>query len=79
MPALTLYLTPWCPYCIKVQNYLHRRGINVAEKDISADSVARRELVNLNGKTQVPCLLIDDKPLLESDDIIQWFADNYNN
>ena len=77
MPELTLYLTAWCPYCVKVKNYLQGRGIEVAEKDTSADAAARDELISLTGKTQVPCLVIDGTPMLESGDIIQWFEDNY--
>ncbi len=76
MPELTLYLTPWCPFCVKVKNYLQGRGIKVAEKNTSADSQAKDELISLTGRTQVPCLVIDGKPLLESNDIIQWFEDN---
>ena len=77
MPELILYLTPWCPFCVKVKNYLKRRGIEIAEKDTSSDPQARNELVSLTGRTQVPCLVIDGSPLLESNDIIQWFEDNY--
>ena len=76
MPELTLYLTPWCPFCVKVKNYLKGRGIEVAEKDTSSDRQAKDELISLTGRTQVPCLVIDGKPLLESNDIIQWFEDN---
>jgi len=76
MPELTLYLTAWCPFCVKVKNYLKRRGIEVAEKDTSADPQARQELISLTGRTQVPCLVIDGSPMLESNDIIQWFEDN---
>jgi len=77
MPELTLYLTAWCPFCVKVKNYLKRRGIEVAEKDTSADPQARQELISLTGRTQVPCLVIDGSPMLESNDIIQWFEDNF--
>ena len=77
MPELTLYLTNWCPFCVKVKRYLASRGIEVEEKDTSADMNARQELFDLTRKSQVPCLVIDGKPLLESDDIIQWFEDNY--
>ena len=76
MPELTLYLTPWCPFCVKVKNYLKGRDIEVAEKDTSSDRQAKDELISLTGRTQVPCLVVDGKPLLESNDIIQWFEDN---
>lgn len=31
----------------------------------------------IGGKTQVPCLVIDGKPLYESLDIIEWLKTNY--
>lgn len=77
MPQLVLYHFEWCPFCVKVRNYLKNRGIEIPEKDTRKDPSAAEELRNLTGGSQVPCLVIDGKPLLESNDIIQWFEDNY--
>ncbi len=77
MPQLVLYHFEWCPFCVKVRNYLKSRGIEIPEKDTRQDPAAAEELRNLTGGSQVPCLVIDGKPLLESNDIIQWFEDNY--
>lgn len=77
MPELVLYHFEWCPFCVKVRNYLKSRSISIQEKDTRQDPAAAEELMKLTGGTQVPCLVIDGKPLLESGDIIQWFEDNY--
>lgn len=45
--------------------------------DIEADPKNKDELIALGGMYQVPMLLIDGKPLYESDDIIKWFKENY--
>ena len=37
---------------------------------------AEQRLVELGGKAQVPCLVIDGEPMYESDDIIAWLAEN---
>jgi len=58
--------------------YFEQNGISIELKDVNADSDVHEELVKLSGGTQVPCLSIDGKPLLESDLIIQWFEDNWN-
>ena len=76
MPELILYHTAWCPFCVKVRNYLKQRNIEISEKDTSKDLSARQELLNKTGRGQVPCLFIDGEPLFESNDIIQWFEDN---
>jgi len=69
---LLLYYKPSCPYCQKVLKYLDESGINIAKKNIKDDPSAKEELIEKTGKKQVPCLMIDGKPLFESDDIIKW-------
>ncbi len=77
MQKLLLYHFEGCPYCQKVRNYLSSRGIAIPMKDTRAERNSAEELIKLTGKTQVPCLVIDGKPMLESNDIIQWFEKNY--
>jgi glutaredoxin len=79
MKQVTLYHFNSCPFCSKVRYYLKEQNISILEKDILIDPEARNELLSIGGKTQVPCLVIDGKPLYESDDIIQWFKENYDN
>ena len=60
-------------------------GINESDiegiqlKDKSANPLFQDELVQLGGKSQVPCLFIDGKPLYESGDIIDWLQNNVVN
>ena len=78
MPDLVLYHKPSCPFCAKVREYMKSESIDIPLKDISASSEDREELINIGGKQQVPCLVIDGKALYESDDIINWLKENYN-
>lgn len=67
-----------CPFCKKVIQYMKRNNIEDVEMvDIEADPKNKDELIALGGMYQVPMLLIDGKPLYESDDIIKWFKENY--
>lgn len=76
MKQLKMYYKSSCPFCNKVIAFLQSNGIDLPElKDVTDPSV-RDELIQLGGKGQVPCLIIDQQPLYESDDIIQWFKDN---
>ena len=72
---LILYINPRCPYCKKVTDYLanHPRKITIKNTD---EGKNKEELRKIGGKTQVPCLVIDQKALYESDDIIQWLKDH---
>ena len=79
MHELTLYHRPFCPYCGKVITYIKENDISLPMKNVSESSEIQKELETISGKTQVPCLIIDGKPLHESDDIIQWLGDNLGN
>lgn len=46
-------------------------------KNRDENSRIRQELIDIGGKPQVPCLVIDDKAIYESDDIIQWFKKDW--
>jgi len=76
-PNLILYHFEGCPFCQKVRNYLSQQSITIPMKDIKLDPQARHELLEVGGKTQVPCLFIDGKPMYESGDIIEWFKTSW--
>ncbi len=75
---LELFKRDSCPYCVKVQMFIEELGVEdqIEQLDISKDVAARKRLVEVGGKQQVPCLFIDGKPLYESSDIINWIDIN---
>ena len=77
MPNLTLYCFDSCSYCGKVRNFLKANHISVPMKDTHKYPQYREELIKIGGKSQVPCLVIDGQALYESEDIIEWFKDNW--
>ncbi len=76
MKQLTLYYFEPCPYCQKVLRFMNEKKITIPIKDIHKDLQARDELIRIGGRGQVPCLVIDEKALYESDDIIKWLEQN---
>ncbi len=76
MKQLTLYYKSTCPFCQKVIRFMDANGIDIEMKSVF-DSGIKDELVQVGGKNQVPCLLIDGKPLYESDDIIDFLRKEY--
>ena len=76
---LVLFHFEACPYCQKVRRYITEKGIaGVIEKDIRLNETYKAELIQLGGKAQVPCLLIDGEPIYESDDIIEFLRDLFS-
>ena len=76
MPELTLYYFPSCPYCRLVLDCLGRLELEIPMRDIRSEPGARDDLLEIGGKGQVPCLVIDGKSLYESDDIVRWLQAN---
>ena len=73
----TLYQFPECPFCQLVLKELDNLDVDIPTKNTRTDSGARQELIELTGKTQVPCLVIDGEPLLESSDIVDYLRQEY--
>lgn len=69
--GLVLYYKPTCPYCHKVLAYMQDQDIELEMRNTLEPGVIA-DLVSLTGKTQVPCLVINGEPMLESDDIIAY-------
>ena len=70
---LALYYKVTCPYCLKVMAYMEQQDIEMEMRNVLEPGVIDG-LVELTGRTQVPCLVIDGEPMLESDDIIAYLA-----
>ena len=66
-----LYVKPFCPYCMKVDRFLNREGIQIEHRSVTEGTNAD-DLRALGGKVQSPCLVVDGKAMYESDDIIAY-------
>ncbi|MBA2404719.1 MAG: glutaredoxin [Bdellovibrionales bacterium] len=71
---LELYYFEQCPYCQLVMSALRVTGLELKVKmlDIHEDHKIKQKLVELTGRSTVPCLFIDGKPMHESKDIANW-------
>ena len=76
--SLELYHRRNCPASRLVRDYIEEAGLKsrIAFHDVDAEPAARDRLIHLTGGDQVPCLVIEGDPLLESDDIIAWLKTN---
>ncbi len=74
--GLTLYHSPTCIFCLRVQAAVRSLGLQIAGRNILTEPGARRELIQGGGSAMVPCLKIDEPEttrwLYESADIIRY-------
>ena len=58
---ITMYSTPWCGYCHRLQGQLNREGIEYDVVDIEQDPAAAEYVMSVNGGNQtVPTVVYPD-------------------
>lgn len=56
---ITIYLTQFCPYCVRAKSLLNSKGVNYTEIDVGAQPELRDEMTQKsNGVTSVPQIFI---------------------
>jgi len=60
-----------------VLTYISQKNISVNLKNTNESSNIHQELIDSGGKSQVPCLVVNGKPVYESRAIIEWFEQNW--
>ena len=80
MKKLELYFFPECPYCQIVLEALEETNLKdkVSYYNTRQDPQRREKLINDTGRSTVPCLYIDGKPMHESRDIANWLHQHAN-
>jgi len=56
-----IFVTPVCPYCYTLKEFLKENNIEFEEIDVSQDEKLKDELIKKTGKIEVPVLEIDDQ------------------
>jgi len=46
---VTLYVTTFCPYCVRAKSLLSRKGVEIVEINLDGDFSSRSELIRLAG------------------------------
>ncbi len=72
--AVQLYHRWHCPYSARVRDFIdeHQLGSRIEYVELGEVEDAETRLAEMTGRSQVPCLVIDGNPILESADIVQW-------
>lgn len=80
MASYQLFHFDFCPFCMRVRQFLEQARLTIPLRNIHRDPEARAELVAGGGSQQVPCLRIESdgavRWLYESEDIIRYLRDH---
>jgi glutaredoxin 3 len=70
MPAVTIYTTPYCPYCLSAKRLLKAKGVTFEEIDVSESATLRQAMTaRAKGRYTVPQIFIGDRHIGGSDEL----------
>ena len=71
MPAVTMYTTATCPYCIRAKQVLKAKGVaEIDEIRVDLDSAERARMMEVTGRRTVPQIFIGATHVGGHDDLV---------
>ena len=69
-PAVTVYVSDWCPYCQRAKGLLASKNVVFSEINVEDDPKLREEMVARSGQRTVPQIFINQTHIGGCDDLI---------
>lgn len=69
-PAVTVYTTGFCGYCLRVKALLERRGIAFTEVDAEDHPGLREKLLEKSGRRTLPQVYVGERFVGDADEIM---------
>jgi glutaredoxin 3 len=70
-PAVTVYVSDWCPYCQRAKGLLTRKNVNFSEINVEDDAKLREEMIARSNLRTVPQIFIGDRHVGGCDDLFE--------
>jgi glutaredoxin 3 len=70
-PAVTVYLSDWCPYCQRAKALLAGKNVAFSEINVDDDAKFREEMIARSNRRTVPQIFIGDKHVGGCDDLFE--------
>jgi glutaredoxin 3 len=71
-PAVTVYVSDWCPYCQRAKGLLSSKNVVFSEINVEDDVKLREEMIaRSNNRRTVPQIFIGDKHVGGCDDLFE--------
>jgi len=72
MPHVLMYCTRVCPYCVRAEQFLQRKGVKHIEKilvDLAPEKLD--EMIRITGRRTVPQIFIGERHVGGFDDLVE--------
>jgi len=70
-PAVTMYISDWCPYCRRARDLLTEKNANLSEINVEDDLKFREEMIARSNRRTVPQIFVGDKHVGGCDDLFE--------
>jgi glutaredoxin 3 len=60
-PAVTVYVSDWCPYCQRAKSLLQQKQVVFSEVNVDEDAKSREEMIARSNRRTVPQIFIGEK------------------
>lgn len=71
MPAVKMYTTAVCPYCVRAKQLLQSKGVaNIEEVRVDLNPDERVKMMEITGRRSVPQIFIGDTHVGGCDDLM---------
>jgi glutaredoxin 3 len=70
-PAVTVYLSDWCPYCQRARGLLAQKNVDFSEINVEDNPKLRQEMIARSNRRTVPQIFIGDKHVGGCDDLFE--------
>jgi len=75
MPEVVVYLTPYCPYCVRARALLDRKGVRYRVIDVGTDPRLWADMERRSQRSTVPQIFIGDRHVGGYDDMAELDAE----
>ena len=69
MAKVLMYCTRSCPYCIRAEKLLQKKGVKITKIDVGGDKKLWKEMEKLSRRDTVPQIFINDQHVGGFDDL----------
>jgi glutaredoxin 3 len=71
LPAVTLYVSDWCPYCRRARELLKQKNVAFSEINVEDEPKFREEMIARSKQRTVPQIFIGDRHVGGCDDLFE--------
>ena len=70
-PAVTVYVSDWCPYCQRAKGLLSQKNVAFNEINVEDEPKLREEMIARSQRRSVPQIFIGDRHVGGCDDLLE--------